>query len=523
MSHPSNPSGNVSSNLAVQMDGVVKLFGAVIANGDASLHVETGEIHALVGENGAGKSTLMRVLAGMYAPDGGTVRVNGREVTGWSTHDAIAAGVGMVHQHFMLVPTLTVAENVVLGMEPKNGVRVDFDKAAADVKALSAKSGLHVDPLAKVADLTVGEAQRVEILKALYRGARILILDEPTAVLSPPEVRDLWNVLRTLKADGGTIILITHKLDEVIDVSDTITVMRAGFTVTRFPTAGTTPRDIARAMVGRDVALALDATPVPRERPLTASSHNGNTSALRISGLTVKSDRGTTAVNNLSFDVQPGEILGIAGVEGNGQTELLEAIAGLRPVVSGLMQLQQQDISGLSVRQRSDAGLSHIPEDRHRRGLILEYSIADNLILGRQHQFSSRRGIDSARVAVNASRQVQQFDIRPAIITLPASALSGGNQQKVVIAREMGREYSVLLAAQPTRGVDVGAIEFIHDQLRAARDAGKAILLISADLPEVLALSDRIAVMYGGRFATVMPAASATAEQLGPYMTGAAS
>lgn len=509
------------SNSAVHMDHVAKLFGGVVANRDASLQVMTGEIHALVGENGAGKSTLMRVLAGMYSPDGGTVRVNGREVTGWSTNDAIAAGVGMVHQHFMLVPTLTVAENVVLGMEPKNGVRVDFDKAAADVKALSGKSGLHVDPLAKVADLSVGEAQRVEILKALYRGARILILDEPTAVLSPPEVRDLWNVLRTLKADGGTVILITHKLDEVIEVSDTITVMRAGVTVSQFATAGTTPRDIARAMVGRDVALALDATAPGRPPSPHAAGQSGSTSALRISGLTVRSDRGTTAVNNLSFDVQPGEILGIAGVEGNGQTELLESIAGLRPVVSGLIQLQQQDVSGMSVRQRADAGLSHIPEDRHRRGLILDYSIADNLILGRQHHFSSRRGIDAARVAVNASKHVQEFDIRPAIISLPTSALSGGNQQKVVIAREMGRAFSVLLAAQPTRGVDVGAIEFIHDQLRKARDAGKAVLLVSADLPEVLALSDRIAVMYGGKFVTVMPATDATAERLGPYMTGA--
>lgn len=509
------------SNIAVQLEHVVKRFGGVVANRDASLNVVTGEIHALVGENGAGKSTLMRVLAGMFAPDSGTVRVNGREVTGWSTNDAIAAGVGMVHQHFMLVPTLTVAENVVLGMEPKSGVRVDFNKAAANVKALSAKSGLHVDPLAKIADLSVGEAQRVEILKALYRGARILILDEPTAVLSPPEVRDLWNVLRTLKAGGGTVILITHKLDEVIDVSDTITVMRAGVTVSQFSTAGTTPRDIARAMVGRDVALALDATPSHREPSPVAVSQSGSTSALRISGLTVRSDRGTTAVNNVSFDVQPGEILGIAGVEGNGQTELIEAIAGLRPIVSGLIQLQQQDVSGMTVRQRSDAGLSHIPEDRLRRGLILEYSIADNLILGRQHHFSSLRGIDAARVAVNASKHVQDFDIRPAIISLPAGALSGGNQQKVVVAREMGRDFSVLLAAQPTRGVDVGAIEFIHDELRKARDAGKAVLLVSADLPEVLALSDRIAVMYGGKFATVVNAVHATADQLGPYMTGA--
>ena len=521
---------------AVQMEDVAKMFGAVVANRHASLAVATGEIHALVGENGAGKSTLMRVLAGVYAPDFGTVHVNGREVTGWSTRAAIAAGVGMVHQHFMLVPTLTVAENVVLGMEPMRGVRVDMLQAIADVKALCAKSGLHVDPSAKVADLSVGEAQRVEILKALYRGARILILDEPTAVLSPPEVRDLWSVLRALKANGGTVVLITHKLDEVVAVSDTVTVMRAGTTVSRFATQGTTPRDIARAMVGRDVALAFDAsTSLPRPaavpHPAVALPHpqgqspnrSGSTPTvvLRVGGLTVKSDRGLMAVNNLSFDVAPGEILGIAGVEGNGQTELLEAIAGLRAPMSGSVLLGGRDITSLSVRDRADAGLSHIPEDRHRRGLILDYSIADNLILGRQHHFASLRGLDASRIAANAAQQVQAFDIRPALPTMSARALSGGNQQKVVLAREMGRAFTVLLAAQPTRGVDVGAIEFIHAELRAARDAGKAILLVSADLPEVLALSDRIAVVYRGRFVTMMSAGEASTETLGSFMTGA--
>ena len=325
-------------------------------------------------------------------------------------------------------------------------------------------------------------------------------------------------MLRTLRQDGGTVVLITHKLDEVIAVSDTITVMRAGMTVSRFATEGTTPRDIARAMVGRDVSLALDATSAATA-PRAAASQPA---VLQVSGLTVRSDRGMIAVNNLSFNVAPGEILGIAGVEGNGQTELLEAIAGLRAPVSGSVMLRDRDITRLSVRDRADAGLSHIPEDRHRRGLILDYSIADNLILGRQHRFASARGLDAARIAANAAEQVKAFDIRPAIATQPARALSGGNQQKVVIAREMGREFTVLLAAQPTRGVDVGAIEFIHAQLRRARDAGKGILLVSADLPEVLALSDRIAVMYGGRFVAVMPAAEASAEQLGPYMTGAA-
>lgn len=509
---------------AIRLAGVVKTFGAVVANRDAALEVQRGEIHALVGENGAGKSTLMRVLAGLYAPDGGTVEVNGRNVTGWKTTEAIAAGVGMVHQHFMLVPTLTVAENVVLGTEPTKGMTIDLHRAVVEVESLCRKCGLHVDPRAKIADLTVGEAQRVEILKALYRGAKVLILDEPTAVLSPPEVQELWGVLRTLRADGGTVVLITHKLDEVIAVSDNITVMRAGATVSRFPTQGVTPRDIARAMVGRDVNLHLDAMGAVREGSAheTPAGAAGRDAVLRVSGLRVASDRGMTAVNDLSFEIRPGEILGIAGVEGNGQTELLEAIAGLRAVQGGRIELGTNDLTGLSVRERADRGLSHIPEDRHRRGLVLDYSIADNLILGRQHHFASRTGLDQARIAANADEQVQRFDIRPPMPSLAARALSGGNQQKIVIAREMGRAFSVLLAAQPTRGVDVGAIEFIHDQLRAARDAGKGILLVSADLPEVLALSDRIAVMYGGRFVTVLPAAQCTAELLGPYMTGAA-
>ncbi len=295
--------------------------------------------------------------------------------------------------------------------------------------------------------------------------------------------------------------------------------MRAGMTVSRFATRDTTPRDIARAMVGRDVTLALDAVPSASRPPMALGTSEP---AARVVGLTVKSDRGTTAVNNLSFDIHPGEILGIAGVEGNGQTELIEAIAGLRAVVSGSILMQGRDLNGRTVRERADAGLSHIPEDRHRRGLILDYSIADNLILGRQHHFASARGLDGARIASHATTQIRAFDIRPATITLPARALSGGNQQKIVIAREMGRDFVLLLAAQPTRGVDVGAIEFIHEQLRRARDAGKAILLVSADLPEVIALSDRIAVMYGGRFATVMNAGDATVERLGPYMTGAA-
>jgi len=513
-----------SAAWAVRMLNVTKSFGSIHANMGASLEVRVGEIHALVGENGAGKSTLMRVLAGLYAPDAGTVEVLGRDVSGWKTTDAIAAGVGMVHQHFMLVPTLTVAENVVLGMEPMSGLTLDKGKALADVRALSARTGLAVDAERRVSDLSVGEAQRVEILKALYRGARVLILDEPTAVLSPPETRELWQVLRTLRDAGNTVILITHKLDEVIEISSAITVMRTGRTVARLNTHATTPRDIARAMVGRDVSLALDMIPgvrITSEHEAPMPPEPTGPAALRIDGLTVSTDRNTLAVNKLSFAIAPGEVFGIAGVEGNGQTELLEALAGLRRARSGKILLENVDITQHNVRDRADAGLSHIPEDRHRRGLVLDYSIADNLILGRQHRFTSATGLDHHKIASEARNQIQAFDIRPPEPQVPARALSGGNQQKIVIAREMGRPFRVLLAAQPTRGVDVGAIEFIHAQLRKARDAGKAILLVSADLAEVLALSDRIAVMYGGQFACVLPAADCDAERLGPYMTGA--
>ncbi len=530
---------------SIRIQGVAKAFGAVQANRDASLEAEAGEIHALVGENGAGKSTLMRMLAGMFPPDAGTIEVAGpdpaphsgqaalRDVTGWSTAEAIAAGVGMVHQHFMLVPTLTVAENVTLGMELTSGLTLDRARAERDVRALCERTGLAVPVDRPVAELSVGEAQRVEILKVLYRGARLLVLDEPTAVLSPPEVRELWRVLRGLAASGGTVVLITHKLDEVVEISDAITVMRAGATVGRLRTAETTPREIARAMVGREVALALDLVgdrgseigereADHRPGPDPRSSIPG-TSPLVVRDLVVPSTRRPNEVDRVSFAVPAGEIFGIAGVEGNGQTELIEAIAGLAGPTSGRIEIGGRDVTTLGVRERADAGLSHVPEDRHRRGLVLDYSIGDNLILGLQHRFTRGAQLDRARIEDNARRQIATYDIRPSDARLPARALSGGNQQKIVVAREMtGRDYAVLLAAQPTRGVDVGAIEFIHGQLRAARDAGKAIVLVSADLAEILALSDRVAVMYRGRFATVLPRREASAEVLGPYMTGAA-
>jgi simple sugar transport system ATP-binding protein len=519
-------------NLAIRMEGIDKTFGAVRANRGASLEVRQGEIHALVGENGAGKSTLMKILGGLLKPDAGTMHVNGRDVTGWSTPDAIKAGIGVVHQHFMLVPTLTVAENIVLGMEPRKGGRFDYAKAVADVEKLSNETGLAVTASKKVSELSVGEAQRVEILKTLYRGAKILVLDEPTAVLSPPEVRELWTVLRQLRDSGGTIVLITHRLDEVIEISDVITVMRAGQTVDRLKTSETTPAQIARAMVGRDVALSSrdEASALGARREASGASgeeletgfhpSDDMTSAIRVTDLVVMGSRKERAVDGVTFSIRPGEILGIAGVEGNGQTELIEALAGLRPIASGLMRVNGHNVTGEDVSARRDFGVSHIPEDRHQRGLILDFSVASNLALGLQTEFSKRGILNVRRISENARAKIKEFDIRPPSEDLPARSLSGGNQQKVVIAREMGRRFSILLASQPTRGVDVGAIEFIHSKLREARADGKAILLVSAELKEILALADRVAVMYRGKLTKVIPAEEADEEMLGEYMTG---
>ena len=508
--------------LAVRMIAIEKRFGAVHANSGASLEVRPGEIHALVGENGAGKSTLMKILSGMLVPDAGRVEADGRDVTGWSTADAIAAGVGMVHQHFMLVPTLTVAENVVLGNEPVRSGVLDRSRASREVQRLCEQSGHSVPVDALVADLSVGAAQRVEILKTLYRGARLLLLDEPTAVLSPPEVAELWKTLRRLRDAGTTIVLITHKLDEVMDVSESITVMRHGETGARMATRETTPEEIARAMVGRDVSFA--ARPAAVARPEGTRLTTVERPALEVKNLVARGARIERAIDDVSFSIAPGEILGIAGVEGNGQTELVEAIAGLRAVTSGSVLLGGIDVTALGPRARSDAGLAHIPEDRQRRGLVLDYSVADNLVLGMQHRYAKNGvlgALDRTAIADNARKQIEAFDIRPANPMLVARALSGGNQQKVVLAREMSRPFTALLAAQPTRGVDVGAIELIHGELLRAREAGKAVLLVSAELREILALSDRIAVMYGGKIAVVLPRNAASEEVLGPYMTGA--
>jgi simple sugar transport system ATP-binding protein len=502
---------------AVRMTGIAKRFGDCQALRDASLEVMPGEIHALVGENGAGKSTMMRILAGIYPPDAGTVEVSGRDVTGWSAADAIDASVGMVHQHFMLVPTLTITENVILGREPTRGLAIDIPRAQREVEEAAERSGFRMNVRQYVRDLSVGEQQRVEILKTLVRGARILILDEPTAVLSPPEVGELWRVLRALRDDGGTIVLITHKLDEVAEISDMITVVRAGRTVARFPTAGTSPAAIAHAMVGRDVVLTGDATHEPAPEAAVASER---APVLEVRNLVVAGERHARAVDDVSFAVRPHEILGIAGVEGNGQSALIEAIAGLRKAQSGEIRIAGTDVTTMSVSDREARGLAHIPEDRHRRGLVLDYSIADNLILGRQRAYERGGVLDRHRILADARAAIEVADIRPADPMLPARALSGGNQQKIVIARALARRNFVLLAAQPTRGVDVGAIEMIHARLRETRDAGTGILLVSAELSEILALSDRIAVMYGGKVVAIVPRAEASEASLGPLMTG---
>jgi general nucleoside transport system ATP-binding protein len=489
----------------LELEGIDKTYGAVVANRNASLKVETGEIHAVVGENGAGKTSLLRIACGELKPDRGLVRLDDRDVTGWSVTQAIADGVGMVHQHFMLVPTLTVAENIMLGREP---VWWNARNAGAIVTELSLTTGLAVDPDRLVSDLSVGEAQRVEILKALYRGATTLVLDEPTAVLTPLEVDELWNVLRGLRDKGSTVVLVTHKLDEVMAIADAVTVMRSGQTVGRFGINEVTAADLALYMVGRERTEFF--SPAPH-------ASQGGPSVLEIEDLVVGH-----AVDGVSFTVSRGEIFGIAGVEGNGQHELIEAIAGYRRVTSGSIRRHGVPLERLSVRRRAELGLAHIPDDRQRRGLVLDYSVAENLILGRERSFG-RWGLDRMKMAIEAQRLITAFDIRPHDPRRPVRTLSGGNQQKVVVAREMAgiRDFHVLLAAQPTRGVDIGAIETIHAHFRLARSEGRSVVLVSSDLSELLALADRIAVMLRGKFVAIVDRDDATVEELGRYMAAA--
>jgi simple sugar transport system ATP-binding protein len=501
-----------TSPYAIEMRHIRKAWPGVIANDDVSLRVLRGEIHALVGENGAGKSTLMNILYGLLRPDSGEIVIDGARVRLSGPRDAIARGIGMVHQHFMLIPPLSVGENIVLGYEPT--ATADFydrAKANADIRALSERYGLAIDPNARTGDLPVGLQQRVEILKVLYRGANMLILDEPTGVLTPQETEDLFVVLRSLREQGKTIIFITHKLREVLEISDRVTVLRRGRAVAEMLTRETNQEEIARAMVGRAVLLHVEKAPA-----------NPGPVALRVEHLIANSERGLPAVRDVSFELHTGEILGIAGVEGNGQSELVEVLAGMRKPSGGRIWAGERELTRAGARTTRRAGVAHIPEDRREAGLVLNYSIADNMILGRQRteQFSWR-GLVLLLGAVRdwARRLISRFDVRTPSSQTAARALSGGNQQKVVVAREFSSEPKVLLAAQPTRGVDIGAIEFIHRQLVAQRDAGAAILLVSAELDEIRSLADRIAVMYEGRIVDILPP-GASEEQLGLLMTG---
>ncbi|MBI4704969.1 MAG: ABC transporter ATP-binding protein [Deltaproteobacteria bacterium] len=499
---------------AVRLVGICKRFGQLEANRDVDLTVRPRSVHALVGENGAGKSTLMKILAGVLRPDAGAIWLGGELVRRLDAREAIARGIGMVHQHFMLVEPLSVAENVVLGREQLRRGLLDQGAAARAVEGLGETYGLRVDPRARVADLSVGERQKVEILKVLFRGARVLVLDEPTAVLAPAEVEGLFRMLRRLVAQERTAILITHKLDEVMAISERVTVMRGGRSVGELATAETSARELAHAMVGREVCLDRSG----ERREVRAAGAAGPVLELR--DLVVQA-RGVRVLDRVSLGVRAGEILGIAAVQGNGQSELLAAVAGLVPVRSGAVLLAGADVTRLSPRERFASGLAHIPEDRQERGLVLDFSVAENLVLGRQRDYGGRFGLDLRRIARSARKLAARYDIRPPQPAAPAGSLSGGNQQKVVVAREMARRPRVLLAGQPTRGVDVGAVEAIHAHIRAARDAGLGVLLVSADLGELCALSDRIAVLYRGSVAAVLPAEQASAAALGELMLGA--
>jgi simple sugar transport system ATP-binding protein len=499
----------------LELRNITKRFGRVLANDHVSIAVTPGTIHAIVGENGAGKSTAMRVAYGFYTADSGEILIDGEVQRIDRPLDAIAAGVGMVHQHFMLVDTMTVAENIVLGAESGTQLSLDLDEAAARIRKLSDEFGLSVDPYAFIEDLSVGQQQRVELLKALYRNARLLILDEPTAVLTPPEVEEFFAILRGMRHQGKTIVIITHKLTEVLAISDDVTVMRDGKVVGRVETGETTATELARLMVGREVLLRVEKT---RAKPAGVM--------LSVRNLSVGSGSSGTPplVLNMSFEVRAGEIVGIAGVEGNGQRELIEAIAGLIDPrrVSGDMLLEGKSLMGLDARVRRGLGIAHIPEDRHRRGLVLDFAVDENSILGVHYRSPITSGvmIDTDEVKRRAADIIQRFDVRPPNPTLPARALSGGNQQKLVIGREVEPQPRLLLVAQPTRGVDIGAIEFIHRKLVALRDAGCAILLVSAELEEVTSLSDRLLVIHKGRIAGELDPQLASPGEVGLLMMG---
>lgn len=495
----------------IEMRDITKVFGGFVANDKINLHLRKGEIHALLGENGAGKSTLMNMLAGLLEPTSGEIAVNGQVVNLDSPSKAASLGIGMVHQHFMLVEAFTVAENIILGSElTKNGV-LDIAGASKEIKALSERYGLAVDPSAKVADISVGAQQRVEILKTLYRGADILIFDEPTAVLTPSEIDELMAIMKNLVKEGKSIILITHKLDEIRAVSDRVTVIRRGKSIETVEIAGATNADLAEMMVGRSVSFKTEKqASKPKEVVLS------------IKDLVVNENRGVPAVKNLSLDVRAGEIVGIAGIDGNGQSELIQAITGLRKVESGSIELKGDSIVGLHPRQITELSVGHVPEDRHRDGLILEMMISENIALQTYYKEPhSKNGIlNYSNITSYAKKLMEEFDVRAASELVPAAALSGGNQQKAIIAREIDRDPVLLIVSQPTRGLDVGAIEYIHKRLIEERDNGKAVLVVSFELDEILNVSDRIAVIHDGKIQGIVSPETTNKQELGVLMAG---
>lgn len=495
----------------IEMRDITKVFGEFVANDKINLHLRKGEIHALLGENGAGKSTLMNMLAGLLEPTSGEIAVNGQVVNLDSPSKAAGLGIGMVHQHFMLVEAFTVAENIILGSElTKNGV-LDIAGASKEIKALSERYGLAVDPSAKVADISVGAQQRVEILKTLYRGADILIFDEPTAVLTPSEIDELMAIMKNLVKEGKSIILITHKLDEIRAVSDRVTVIRRGKSIETVEIAGATNADLAEMMVGRSVSFKTEKqASKPKEVVLS------------IKDLVVNENRGVPAVKNLSLDVRAGEIVGIAGIDGNGQSELIQAITGLRKVESGSIELKGDSIVGLHPRQITELSVGHVPEDRHRDGLILEMMISENIALQTYYKEPhSKNGIlNYSNITSYAKKLMEEFDVRAASELVPAAALSGGNQQKAIIAREIDRDPDLLIVSQPTRGLDVGAIEYIHKRLIEERDNGKAVLVVSFELDEILNVSDRIAVIHDGKIQGIVSPETTNKQELGVLMAG---
>ncbi len=499
----------------LELRNITKRFGNVLANDRINITVREGTIHAIVGENGAGKSTAMRIAYGFYTADDGEIVVDGevRRIT--TPHDAIALGIGMVHQHFMLVEPMTVAENIVLGAEPGAATSLDLRGAGTQIRALSQEFGLSIDPNATIESLSVGQQQRVELLKALYRQARLLILDEPTAVLTPQEVEEFFTILRRMREQGKTVVIITHKLAEVLAISDDVTVMRDGRVVGQVKTSETNAAELARLMVGREVLLRVEKTEA-----------NPGETVLGVRELVMTAKDGTRRLDGVSFEVRAGEIVGIAGVEGNGQTELIEALAGLilPPTVSGRVELNGSNIIRMSARKRKELGIAHIPEDRHRRGLLLDFDLAENSILGVHYRppavaYFGNIWLNNEAIRKQAEQVIKDFDVRPPNPDLPARALSGGNQQKLIIGREFELRPKLLLVSQPTRGVDIGAIEFIHRKLVALRDAGCAVLLVSAELEEVTGLSDRLLVIHNGRIVGEVDPQSTSPEEIGLLMT----